>query len=288
MSPAMPAPTRPDRSPLAFFAVTLALALPIWILSRFVGLIGALKVPVTDLLLAFTPMTAAAILVLHAEGPRGLGAFLSQAVAFRRLARSPWSIAVILLAPLIYVLTVALLRLAGDGGVADPPLAWLPLLVVVFFVLAIGEEAGWTGYVTDPLQARYGALGASLIIAGPWWLGHIPSILQIGGGPSDLAWWILGAVALRILMTWLYNTTGGCWLAAVVFHTLLNTGRIVAYPSVGAHYDPDYQAVGYGVAGLLAALVVVAWGPRTLTGRRPPRELTRTRRCGRGESPRRP
>jgi uncharacterized protein len=134
------------------------------------------------------------------------------------------------------------------------------------FVLAIGEEVGWTGYLTDPLQARFEALGASLIIALPWWLGHLPSILQIGGGLDDIAWWFPGAIALRILITWLYNNTGRCVAAAVVFHTLLNVGRWVSYPTVGTHYDPAYQAVGYGVASLLALALLVIWGPRTLTG----------------------
>ena len=253
------------RSPWAYFAVLFGLAVPIWLLSRFVGVIGTLKIPVTDLLLAFTPLLAGAILVWRAEGAKGLATFLGRAVDMRTLVGTRWVLAVLLLAPLIYVLTGAVLRLAGHGGSAAPDLLRLPLLALIMFVLAIGEEAGWTGYLTDPLQARFGALGASLIIALPWWLGHLPSILQIGGGASDLAWWLPGAVALRILITWLYNNTGRCVAAAVVFHTVLNVGRWVSYPTVGTHYDPAYQATGYAIASLLAVVVVLVWGPRTLT-----------------------
>lgn len=250
--------------PVAFFALLLVLAAPIWVLSRFVGVIGSLKIPVTDLLLAFTPMTAACILVLRSEGVAGVGAFLKRAFAFRELARSGWLAAALLLAPLIYALTSIVLHLAGHGGAPKLNYPGLVVLAAIMFALAIGEEAGWTGYLLDPLQARFGALGASLIIALPWWMGHIPSILQIGGGAADLAWWIPGAIALRVLMTWLYNNAGRSLAAVVLFHTLLNVGRAIVYPTSGTHYDPLYQATGYGIAFVLAALVVMVWGPKTL------------------------
>jgi membrane protease YdiL (CAAX protease family) len=253
-----------DRKPLVFFAVVLALAIPIWAASPFVGVIGALKVPVTDLLLAFTPLTAAAILVLRNEGPDGLSRFLRRAIEFRALARTRWLAVVLLLAPLIYALTYVCLHLAGHPGEPRPSLLFLPLLAAIMFILAVGEEAGWTGYLLNPLQARFGALGASLIIALPWWLGHIPSILEIGGTASDLAWWIPGAIALRILMTWLYNNTSGSLLAVILFHAILNIGRSVSYPTVGSHYDPAYQATGYAIASVMAILVVAVWGAKRL------------------------
>lgn len=257
-----------ERSPVAFFILLLALAIPIWVASRFVGVIGAMKIPVTDLMLGFTPMTAAAILVGRAQGVRGLCGFLASAFDIRKLGLTVWLLPVLLLPSLIHALTFAALHLAGHSGAPSPNLGWLPLLVVITFFLAIGEEAGWTGYLTDPLQSRFGALGASLIIAVPWWAGHIPSILEIGGSVSDIVWWIPGAVGLRILIVWLYNNTAGALVAAVAFHTMLNVSRLLFYPAVGAHFDPVYQAFGYGIALAVAALVVMVWGPGSLTLRK--------------------
>jgi uncharacterized protein len=257
--------TPSTRSPLAFFLVLLALAIPIWLLSRFVGVIGSLKIPVTDLILAFTPLTAAALLVYREEGAGGLIRFLKRAFDFRKLSRTAWLIPVLLLAPLIDVLTYVGLHLVGRGGVLDPHFLRLPTLAAIMFVLAIGEEGGWTGYLIDPLQHRYGAMVAGLIVAVPRWLGHIPSIIEIGGGAADIAWWFPGAIALRILMVWLYNNTGRCLSSVILFHTLLNVGRSVSYPSIGSHYDPAYQAVGYLIACVLATAVVIIWGPKTLT-----------------------
>jgi membrane protease YdiL (CAAX protease family) len=253
------------RSPLAFFAVILGLAIPIWALSWFGWVIGSLKVPVTDLLLGFTPLTAAAILVFRAEGAGGLATFLKSAFDVSRLRHTKWLAPVLLLAPFIYTLTLTGLWFTGHTGSARINVEALPALTAIMFLLAIGEEAGWTGYLLDPLQARFGALGASLIIAVPWWVGHLPSIVEIGGSASDIAWWFPGAIALRILMTWLYNNTGRSMLSVVLFHTLLNAGRSISYPTIGTHYDPTYQATGYAICFVLSAIVVMIWGPRTLT-----------------------
>ncbi len=253
-------PTRPSkRSPKDFFLLVLALAVPLWALSRFAWVIGSLKVPVTDLLLGFTPLIAATILIVRAEKAKGLISFLKHSVDFRSLARTRWFWIALGLAPLIYALTTLCLRLLGHAG--SPVVNWplLPALAIMMFLLAIGEEAGWTGYLLDPLQRRFGALGASLIIAIPWWLGHIPSIIAIGGTAMDIAWWLPGAIAMRVLMTWLYNGAGQSVLAVILFHTMLNLGRLVSYPVIGTHYDAAYQNTGYVIAFIMAAMIVIHW-----------------------------
>lgn len=49
------------------------------------------------------------------------------------------------------------------------PTPQVPVLTVLgmflaFFVGALGEELGWSGYVTDPMQSRWSALQASLLL----------------------------------------------------------------------------------------------------------------------------
>lgn len=255
---------------MAFYLLVLMMAIPIWALSRFVGVIGSLKVPVTDLMLAFTPLTSALILVLRAEGTDGLILFFKSLFDFRSLARNNWLFPALLLAPVIYALTYVALHLMGHKGEPTANLSGVSVLAAIMFFLAIGEEAGWTGYLLDPLQQRYGALGASLIIAVPWWLAHIPSIIAIGGTVSDIAWWLPGAIALRVLMTSLYNSAGGSMLAVILFHTMLNVGRPVFYPSIGAHYDPIYQATGYAIALVMSTIVVIIWGTKSLARKTAP------------------
>jgi uncharacterized protein len=253
--------------PAAFFAVLLALAIPIWALSPYLGVIRSVHVPVTDLMLGFTPLAAGCILTFRDAGAAGLFALLKRVFAYRALARTGWLAAVLLIAPAIDLLTWVGLHLAGHVGEAQPNYLGLAVLAAIMFVLAIGEEVGWTGYLLDPLQARFGALGASLIIAVPWWLGHIPSILEIGGTAGDIAWWFPGAIALRVIMTWLYNNTGRSLAAVVLFHAMLNVARSLSYPAISAHYDPAYQAVGYAITFALSIIIVIVWGPKTLMGK---------------------
>jgi membrane protease YdiL (CAAX protease family) len=50
-----------------------------------------------------------------------------------------------------------------DGGYPQAP-----VLFASFFLGAILEEIGWTGYATGPLQERYGVFRAGLIIGAVW------------------------------------------------------------------------------------------------------------------------
>ncbi len=60
------------RSPLKFFILTFVLATPIWLLGTLFKVEGLpLDIPWTDLVLAFMPLTAAAILVYKDEGSGG-------------------------------------------------------------------------------------------------------------------------------------------------------------------------------------------------------------------------
>ncbi len=253
------------KSPLKFFLLVFILATQFWLLSAFVGNIGSLKVPVTDLALAFMPLTAAAILVYKEEGFDGVKMLLKRIFDYKRIRQKIWYLPLIFLAPLIYMLLIAVMRLVGNNALADNHILMLPILFVIIFALAVGEETGWMGYAIDPMQDRWGALLASIILAIPWWLGHFPSIIHIGGTRTDLAWWLLGAVAIRILIVWLYNNTGKSLFAAILFHALINIGRSVSYPTVGSHYDPTYQSVGYIIFAITALIVTFLWDAKTLT-----------------------
>jgi uncharacterized protein len=254
----------PKQKPAAFYLLVLVLATPMWALSGFFGVVGTLKVPVTDLMLAFTPLIAAMILVFQAQGYDGVIAFLKRVFDYRALARTKWLLPAALLAPLIYGLTYFALHLAGHKGEPTLNLLGLPVLAAIMFFLATGEEAGWTGYLLDPLQVRFGALGASLIIAIPWWLAHIPSIIEIGGTTADLVWWLPGAIALRVLMTSLYNNANRSMPAVIIFHTALNVGRSASYPTIGDHYDPVYQIVGYVITFVMGVFIIIVWGTKSL------------------------
>jgi membrane protease YdiL (CAAX protease family) len=253
------------RSPLKFFLLVFVLAVPLWLLGPIVGNIASLKIPATDLALAFMPLTAAAILVFREEGCGGVKLLLKRIGDYKKIKHKIWYLPLIFLAPLIDLLLVTVMRLLGNSAVADNRIAMLPVLFAIFFALAVGEETGWMGYAIDPMQDRWGALLASIVLAIPWWIGHFPSIIHIGGTRADLAWWLPGAVAIRIVIVWLYNNTGKSLFAAILFHALINVGRSVSYPTVGSHYDRTYQYVGYSMFAITALIITLFWDSKTLT-----------------------
>jgi membrane protease YdiL (CAAX protease family) len=262
------------RSPLRFLALVVALAIPIGLAGRSLGVIGALRIPVSDLGLAFVPMVAALVLLATEQGWRASTDLFKSTFHPRGLRNPAWLLVTLFLAPLIYLLTWALVRLWGGEGIADLNPVRAIVLFGLFFLLAIGEEVGWTGYLTEPLQARRGALGAALIVAGPWWLAHLPSMVAVGATPTDMAWWIVGAVGVRILIVWLFNNTANSILAAVLFHALLNAGRLATFPAAGSHHALTYQIASYLVIGALAAMAVLVCGSVSL--RAPSSDATRS------------
>lgn len=260
---------RAERSALPFFVLVLALAAPLWLVSDRLGVIGALRIPVSDLALAFTPMLVALGLTAWRGGLREAAALLGRAFNPASIRGARWATVALLLPPLVYLASWSLMRLSGaDHPIPTPNLPRLALLLALFLLLAAGEEVGWMGYAFEPLQRRFGPLGASLLIAIPWWLGHLPSMAAIGVSVGDMGWWILGALGLRVIMTWLYNGSGASLFAMVLFHALLNLSRIAVFPSVGAHYIGAYQAVAYLLVGATAA--VVLWATHGRLGWTPP------------------
>jgi len=251
-----------DRSPTAFFLLLVIIALPLWLVSGRLGVISALRIPTSDLALAFSPLAAAFAITARREGWGAATTLLKRAFDPTSMRGGRWNVATVLIPPSVYATSWAVMRLAGSGAAMPPfePLR-LVLFLGLFLVLGAGEEVGWMGYAFEPMQRRWGALPASAIIAGPWWLGHLPSMAEIGATRADIAWWALGALGLRIVMAWLYNNTGASLFAMVLFHALLNLSRIATFPVVGSHYVTAYQAAAYlGVAGLAVVALMTTRG----------------------------
>jgi membrane protease YdiL (CAAX protease family) len=121
------------------------------------------------------------------------------------------------------------------------PFLQIPLLLVLFFILAIGEEVGWTGYATDPVQDRWSALTTGIILGLVTALWHFVPLIQMGRTLIWIAWWALGSISIRILTVWLYNNTGRSLFAAIVFHAMFNVSFALFpnYGSLGTQLLPE-------------------------------------------------
>jgi membrane protease YdiL (CAAX protease family) len=207
------------------------------------------------------PLAAALILVYREEGRAGTGRLLRRVFDHRGIRPRLWYVPIILLVPLIFLLSYVVLRLMGR-----PLPEWdvsLPLIaaaLVLFFVLAAAEESGWMGYAFDPMQERWNALAAALVLGVLWSLWHIPADLQTGNTLEFIFWQRVYAVALRVLIVWVYSNTGKSVMAAVIFHAMDNVS-FALFPNLGSHYDPAVMAALTAGAALV---VTYLWGPNTL------------------------
>ena len=167
-----------------------------------------------------------------------------------------------LLAASVFVKGTAPLQ-AVAANFTSIPTAFLLGLVVLALLGSLWEETSWMGFLTTRLQARFGPLRASLMVAPLFGLYHVPLFFIIGGlsdSPDHLPisqfpmyaafLLIVFSGPMRILLTWLYNSTNGSLPIVALFHGSMNaTG--------GAAILAMFFA---GVDGILlyAALAVVA------------------------------
>jgi membrane protease YdiL (CAAX protease family) len=260
------------RSHRTFFAVVFALSLPFWLLGAVSG--GRLPLPMhlsVSSLSVVTPLLAALILVRREEGAGAVRKLLRDVLDPRRVKPTIWYVPALLSMPLIMVLSYALMRLVGRPLPEDPrvPFLAIPVLFVVFFVAAVGEETGWTGYAISPLQGRWRALKSSLMLGSVWALWHLPLFVEAHYGLAYIVWQSFFLVAARVLIVWLFDNTGGAVIAAILFHDTINVSEGL-FPNGGSHYDPLVTAA---VTALAAAIVTLVWGASTLASRRSLRSL---------------
>ncbi len=255
------------RSPLKFFLLVYGLSIPLWIIERFVNVKGLpLDIPAMEIFAAFTPLTAACILVRKEEGKAAVKKLLLRIFDFSRIKKKSWYVPVIFLPFIIYFLIYVVMQWMQLPLPINLqiPIDTMPLLFVFFFLGAVAEEVGYMGYAADPMLQRWNALSTALLIGLPWAIWHYPSIIKQGHDATWIAWGTLGTVAVRVLIVWIYNNTQRSLLACILFHTLFNVGRPL-FPKDELH-NPlvDYPFVYYSIIAIIAVMVVFLWGSKTL------------------------
>jgi membrane protease YdiL (CAAX protease family) len=231
-----------------------------------------------------------------------LAAFLvtgwtSRSVGFRDLLvrmvrwRIGWRWWLVAIGPLLFF--VLLLAVMSTTGIDVPasgdfasfsgmPADWglLGVWTVVLVVNGYGEETGWRGYALPRLELRFGPVTGTLILAGAWAGWHIPQFFLLDSYQDFsvvmLPVFVLGLFCGAVVLTWLYNHTGGSIFAVVVWHALYNlTG---ATKAAGAGAGVLASAMWTFVVVQAVILLVLEWrahraGTPSVLGR-PPRAVS--------------
>ena len=212
--------------------------------------------------MGFCPMVAALILTYRDKGATGAYSLFRRSFDFNRIKSKRWLVPTLLLMPAVSLMVYGVMRWTGMP-VQPAQFHLLPtlLMFLAFFIGAVGEELGWSGYALEPMQERWGALGASLLLGLVGIAWHLIPLLSIGHSASWIAWWCLYALSFRFLTVWIYNNTGRSVFAAALFHATLNLAYML-FPVDGSHFDMRIASL---VMTCIALVVVVVYGPKTST-----------------------
>ena len=221
------------------------------------------------LLDTFALAGAAFVTTALADGRSGVRELRRRVFNFR--VNPGWYVLAILLLPVAAMATAIVV-----GGVdvlaaiVGGPVAVFATIVVAgvlaFALVNLWEEAAWTGFALERLQPRLGPVAASVVTTWLQALVHVPLVFVVGGVtvgrvPADQVPFYLVAlfvlpIPVRIVLTWLYNSSG----RSVPIVGLAHAGLGVAagaelIPAVAPAVDPVWVYAGFAA---VAAVILVA------------------------------
>ena len=216
----------------------------------------------------YAPTVAALLVTRLVDGPRGVRMLLAGWGRWR--VGIGWYLIALGAFPLAGLAAVALhARFGGDVEGATPRLAPLVVLYVINATFGpLGEQTGWRGFALPRMQARQGALLASLLLGAIWGLWHAILWFIPGVPQADYPFWpfVVVTMAQQIVFTWLHNRTGGSLPLAALLHNSANTTLGV---NAALGVVPQVTFFGLFVAVLVVVAVVVAVATRGHLAYRP-------------------
>src|SRR5215210_6057491 len=259
------------RHPLvSFFALAYALTWLVWspwYLSKAgVGLLPYDGDTISDYLntvaLVLGPDLSAFIMTGVIGGREGVRRLLRRIVLWR--VGLGWYLFVLLGIPAIVVLSAIVMpgALASFRAAALPSTLFLYVVagpVLLFAGGPVFEEIGWRGFALPRLQRLYGPLVGSLVLGALWGLWHLPLFLIPSwdtphGSLLDVALFVTWAVAITIVITWVFNNTKGSILLAILAHGSINSAAVAVYglfPAPAVTEGITNVVIGFGVVALL-------------------------------------
>lgn len=193
---------------------------------------GILSTPLPgflDILTGWSPAIAAIVVSAVVSGREGVRALLGRLLIWKVGAR--WYLVGTFLLALIILGGIGLHVLFGGAMPVIPAAGtpvWQVALIFLLFVL-LGflintEEIAWRGFALPHLQAGYGALLASLFIAVPEVLLHLPLFWVQDSFYRNvgLGWFTAFSVAAVFVYTYVFNRTKGSLLIVTLLHASQN------------------------------------------------------------------
>jgi membrane protease YdiL (CAAX protease family) len=141
--------------------------------------------------------------------------------------------------------------IAGHDAPGFGPIGAIDLVI---FVLVIGEEIGWRGFLLPRLRGHLSLPAAGIVTGIVWSLWHLPIYLQPGEGLAAFtafAWWV---VPFALVMAFVVERARFSVLVATVMHGAANISIPLLLPGVDRTWA--FVATGTLYIVLAGALVI--------------------------------
>jgi len=169
-------------------------------------------------LAVWAPAIAAFIIITFKTGVGGLRRYLSKVLVWRTSLL--WYLFLIIGIPLIFYAGSA-----WKGNLFSDPFPFATfqsLLIALLMGLIKGpvEEFGWRGFALPLMQRKLAPFWAGLVLGMIWGFWHLPAFMA--GGTQQRAWsflpFFVGTITISLIMTALFNTSGGSILLPALMH----------------------------------------------------------------------
>ncbi len=225
---------------------------PLWAIALF-------------LLGGFVPSVVALVLTQFFEGRAGVRILLRRTLQFNLGWR--WYLASVLVVALGAAGQILINQLLGHSFDFSLYLSQLPSFIPLIIIGPLSEEFGWRGYLLIKLQQRWNALLSSIAVGIVWALWHLLLFFMVGTSQHELhlpfVGFMLGIIAISVLMTWINNNTKNSLWAAIFLHWLYTYA--VQVNSTGITRSTAYNWLEMIPYVGIAMVVLIAGGPKKLT-----------------------
>ena len=245
---------------IQFFALAFAIAWIVWIPIYF-GLISEGFVPLGFL----GPIASATILTYRNSGGKGLKKLLAGLVRFK--ADPIWYLAIFVPAALTISTHLIFCAFFDYNTFVGADKILINFIIISIFLVL--EEVGWRGYALPRLLSSNNALVSSLTLGSIWAIWHFPfwAIVPIDGAPEPFHIFYLtgtlGAIAMAVIITWIYNNTKKSIAMATLCHASFNAtiGAITFDKSIAIYHNLIFVSL----AALTVILLILLFGSNLST-----------------------
>jgi uncharacterized protein len=269
------------RQPAAAFLIFFYVTGWIFFLPPLLGMSGFGLLPYdlvpqpSILLLTLVGLAGGAFLVTRlADGKEGVRELRSRYFTWR--TGPQWYLLALFGAPLLLLIGAAVVQgpsVLGAFGANLPQFLpnYVIQVVLIALLISLWEETGWMAFLTARWQKRFGPVIASVMVAPLFGLGHFP-LLFLAGGLTDSGrltasefpeyifyLLVLFAVPVRLILTWVFNSTGGSLPLVALLHASFDVAASGAILT-GFYPGLDGRLLYFGLAIVAIGVLVMTRG----------------------------